>query len=1645
VVDDQDKSRPAGGYATQRGINYQNRVAAYFAACCLTERVALPGISASPLKSIRCETGEPLADILLTFEDESLAFVEVKRAMEFGAARMKPFVSHLVEQYLASKHGTSGGRFPWRRPLNPARDRLYLVTSSEAPARLTQHLSACLVRVHPESDPEELSSLPLNDAERDAFESLLGILREVWKTILGEQPNGSQIVELLSLFRIAVLDVNEGEVGEQNAQGFLKETVLVHSFDAQRCWVTLVQLMGRASETRMFVSREELRRGLRGTNLSLASTPSFRNDINALQKYTNLTLDSLDHLATLVVNQREIRIERQVTKYLREEAETQSLVVIGDPGAGKSGVLHELATALHGEGRDVVFLAADRLDDSLRSELGLDYELAEVLENWSGESTGLLFIDALDAARGSNALQVLRDLISRVAMMEGSRWRVVASIRIFDLRYSQELQRVFRRGLGEPGPQDFQDSSFPFVRHIKIPRFSPDELREIRTQSAELDAVFRTASHQLLGLLDIPFNLRLVAELLSETEAATDFRGIDTQVGLLDKYWLNRVIRSGIEGNIREAILTEIVNALVGQRKLTVAKLHILETAKEAQFSSLCSDNVIVEQVANLHGRNIIGFSHHLLFDYAVSRLILGSDFSGFLKAIARERDLSLFLRPSIDLFFKEAWLKHRDTFWTDLMLFSADEGAPALAKIIGPAVIPELATSENDLSPIVNLLTSADPKNSAIAEQWIVHVVGAVLAGVPTSSMELWSDFCLQITQANPSLRIAAVCQSLIDHILTQGQSGVVNSRKGQIALSRSAVYLLNAFASGKQREGWIVGRCILNVMDLFGAAPADSEVAIRRLITPEEIREHGAQQGHWLARKISNLFDIAPKLAADIFTGFFAYNERSEEKTSMGGGRILAMTSNRRQDYQQAHWQLSQHFSEFLNSHFELCRPIIVTAASNVIESEHKPSSAENAITYNVEGIERSVSVDYSAIWDCSGPRGEALEMADAYFRKLEELARAPSSVQLARDTTAAFLKDAQYAYFLRKVLIVAERTGPALADVVYPLLSSPTAVCSYDLSSLIGNALRTNYSALDQSRREQIESNILNLTTGVEGDHLEAMTHVRDRLLGCIPIDQVALPLSVGRIEELSERGGAPENRPPYVSSGFSVSPYSADDRLRERGVPIDEAPNAALRETSKRLWAFAGQFNNGTPTDADVENIEADIDEVWKVLSSGAADIHEDVANSAEAELLAACAAIAKVKSLDCSSALGMKVRTILFWGLGSTQPCYEPEYDKQWDDSPSGWGAPVQRIEAAEGIGSLLSHGSCVDEALLERVRLAISDLVPAVRFQTIVRLLPLYNKHIDALWEILTSLVRTERRAGVLAGAFYAVINPLAGRYKSEVVELIRELFRRTDLAGDGGEAFEWCHRIATGLYIYQGDIGAFELIRPILEGETFHPSYAGQCLRDIRGALTFVSDVPKATDAAVRKRAFGVIELIIETVSGRMNHMIHEIDVETRDEVWQRNFQELARLIDHISSQLYFSSGAYDGTNSHSKLEDEARRLFWHESQKVILALSEVAIPSAAHHLIETLQSFIPFEPIPVFHAIAAVVRSAKSWGYQYESLAVDLLVKVTENYIAEYRIELQKDLQSREELIDILETFVEAGWPSARRLSYRLEEIFR
>jgi hypothetical protein len=52
---------------------------------------------------------------------------------------------------------------------------------------------------------------------------------------------------------------------------------------------------------------------------------------------------------------------------------------------------------------------------------------------------------------------------------------------------------------------------------------------------------------------------------------------------------------------------------------------------------------------------------------------------------------------------------------------------------------------------------------------------------------------------------------------------------------------------------------------------------------------------------------------------------------------------------------------------------------------------------------------------------------------------------------------------------------------------------------------------------------------------------------------------------------------------------------------------------------------------------------------------------------------------------------------------------------------------------------------------------------------------------------------------------------------------------------------------------------------------------------------------------------------------------------------------------------------------------------------------------------------------------------------------------VKLVERYLAEHRALFREDAACRQALLEMLDIFVKAGWPAARQLTYRLDEVFR
>ena len=126
-------------------------------------------------------------------------------------------------------------------------------------------------------------------------------------------------------------------------------------------------------------------------------------------------------------------------------------------------------------------------------------------------------------------------------------------------------------------------------------------------------------------------------------------------------------------------------------------------------------------------------------------------------------------------------------------------------------------------------------------------------------------------------------------------------------------------------------------------------------------------------------------------------------------------------------------------------------------------------------------------------------------------------------------------------------------------------------------------------------------------------------------------------------------------------------------------------------------------------------------------------------------------------------------------------------------------------------------------------------------------------------------------------------------------------------------------------------------------------------------------------------------------------------------------------------------------------KLSPERRSRFYEESKGIVRRLAHSGLPRVTHHLVELLDHFSTEHPEEVFLSVAELIRAGQPGGYQYESLAARRVVAFVERYLAEYRWLFRQNKDCRKALVRILDIFVDAGWPEAHRLTYRLEEIYR
>ena len=368
---------------------------------------------------------------------------------------------------------------------------------------------------------------------------------------------------------------------------------------------------------------------------------------------------------------------------------------------------------------DVVFLSADALAGStineLRAELGLEHDITETLSHWFADRDGYLVIDALDAGRGSRPRRLL-DLMDRTMICaEGG----VRSL----IRNSTSRQSALKQFPGPPATAErqLQLDEFDRVRHFYVPGLSDLEFTRLAHAAPRLGTAINVAPPALRELLRNPFCLRLFSDLVEHDQLNQP--PLFTRIDLLDEYWNWRIGATAATAPRRELALRSICESMLGSGVLSVDRTEGAFADHIDAIAELLRDGVLTQTPGRRGGDGRIAFAHHVLFDYAVARLLLRG-ISDLTRMISGDDPRTLLMaRPSLQMDFEHRWSNDRHDFWTAAVDLSCAE-IPEIAKLIAPSVAAELVVADSDWRILVDLLDGR--RSDAILV--LRHLIGARL-----------------------------------------------------------------------------------------------------------------------------------------------------------------------------------------------------------------------------------------------------------------------------------------------------------------------------------------------------------------------------------------------------------------------------------------------------------------------------------------------------------------------------------------------------------------------------------------------------------------------------------------------------------------------------------------------------------------------------------------------------------------------------------------------------------------------------------------------------------------------------------------------------------------------------------------------------
>ena len=239
------------------------------------------------LEFLHSESDQAVDDLNLLTSSGGVILGQAKHTLSLEISETSDLASSL-DQFVRQFHNAReqlAGTLPQGRELDPAKDRLVIITSSNSSSAIRKDLSDLLTRLRllvPHKKGVALNTAGSNASEQKALSVVRTHVERSWQVRTGSAPSEAEVGSLLELIHVLVLDVDPEGRDEREARTILRQSILKNPDQADVVWKSWIENQALLARTKAGLNRQQFQQLLIRDGIALLAARSFQDDINRL-------------------------------------------------------------------------------------------------------------------------------------------------------------------------------------------------------------------------------------------------------------------------------------------------------------------------------------------------------------------------------------------------------------------------------------------------------------------------------------------------------------------------------------------------------------------------------------------------------------------------------------------------------------------------------------------------------------------------------------------------------------------------------------------------------------------------------------------------------------------------------------------------------------------------------------------------------------------------------------------------------------------------------------------------------------------------------------------------------------------------------------------------------------------------------------------------------------------------------------------------------------------------------------------------------------------------------------------------------------------------------------------------------------------